>query len=537
MRLTKTKIGRWMQRCFHTAQSAHEYGKPVNQVIAERNKDYSRRNFIADATKLASVGIAVNGLTGCIKSVVKDQDTSGSIVMSDLRQQKKKIAIIGAGMAGLNAAITLQDNGIQADVYEASQRSGGRMLTSYGVIGNSLTSELGAEFINTDHAEMIRLVKKYNLDLIDSFDDINLEDTLYFNGRYFTEKDVAEEIVKFLPKIIADQQSLSVNINAFNNTETDRYFDQLTATQYLNQIGAKGWIRDLLVSLLYSEYGAHPDIQSSLNLLYLAFFEKSGQKFSIYYSDERFKIRGGNQQLTNLMAADLDNVVKYGYQLKKVKSINGKYRLTFIQHEANEINLTYDIVLFAIPFTILRDVNLEVDLPSWKREVIENLGYGNNSKLLMGFKNRFWRERGASGGYLTDNEAQSGWDNSLLQDGTTGGLTIYKGGEQAVILGNGTLEQQVVSQLPFLNEVFPGALKNFNGRAQRKVWPADPLVKASYTCYLAGQYTTLLGKQIIPIDNMYFAGEHCSIDYWGYMNGAAETGKLVAEKIAEKINL
>jgi monoamine oxidase len=88
-----------------------------------------------------------------------------------------------------------------------------------------------------------------------------------------------------------------------------------------------------------------------------------------------------------------------------------------------------------------------------------------------------------------------------------------------------------------LNEVFPGALKNFNGRAQRKVWPADPLVKASYTCYLAGQYTTLLGKSIIPIDNMYFAGEHCSIDYWGYMNGAAETGKLVAEKIAEKINL
>lgn len=535
MKLAKTKLGQWVQRSIQAAYLANESGKPVDEIIAAYKKNYSRRNFISNTAKLASIGIAVNALPGCTKAAKENAINTGNTDTTSKKNQSKKIAIIGAGMAGINAAVTLQQKGINADVYEASSRAGGRMLTSYNVLGDGLSTELGAEFINTDHAEMIRLVKKYNLELIDSFDDINLDDTLYFNGNYYTEIEAAKELQKFIPKIIADQQSLSVNINAFNSTETDRFFDNLTATQYLNRIGAQGWIRDLLITLLYSEYGANADVQSSLNFLYLATFERTGGKFRIYYSDERFKIKGGNQQLPILMAAELNNEVKYGYELQKVKSVNGRYTLSFSEKDGNDFTANYDIVLFTIPFSVLKNINLDVSLPGWKQEVIQNMGYGNNSKLLIGFKERFWRNRGASGGYLTDNNAQTGWDNSLLQAGKTGGLTIYTGGEQAVALGQGSLEQQVAINLPLLNDVFPGSIKNFNGKAQRKVWPMDPLAKASYTCCLVGEYTTLLGKQIIPVDNLYFAGEHCSIDYWGYMNGAAETGRIVALKIAEKI--
>ncbi len=38
-----------------------------------------------------------------------------------------RIAIVGAGIAGLNAAVTLQDAGLACSVYEASDRVGGRM--------------------------------------------------------------------------------------------------------------------------------------------------------------------------------------------------------------------------------------------------------------------------------------------------------------------------------------------------------------------------------------------------------------------------
>lgn len=39
-----------------------------------------------------------------------------------------------------------------------------------------------------------------------------------------------------------------------------------------------------------------------------------------------------------------------------------------------------------------------------------------------------------------------------------------------------------------------------------------------------------------PIGDVYFAGEHCSVDFQGFMNGAAETGRVAAEQILEKIN-
>src|SRR3954468_15647665 len=38
-----------------------------------------------------------------------------------------RVAIVGAGIAGLNAALTLQDKGIAATLYEAADHVGGRM--------------------------------------------------------------------------------------------------------------------------------------------------------------------------------------------------------------------------------------------------------------------------------------------------------------------------------------------------------------------------------------------------------------------------
>ena len=65
------------------------------------------------------------------------------------------IAVIGAGIAGLNAAYQLKKAGHFATVYEARSRIGGRMLSAN--LGNGLIVDLGAELINTDHADMLAL--------------------------------------------------------------------------------------------------------------------------------------------------------------------------------------------------------------------------------------------------------------------------------------------------------------------------------------------------------------------------------------------
>ena len=58
-----------------------------------------------------------------------------------------------------------------------------------------------------------------------------------------------------------------------------------------------------------------------------------------------------------------------------------------------------------------------------------------------------------------------------------------------------------------------------------------------FRSYLPGQYTSIAGAEFEPVGNLYFAGEHTSLDYQGYMNGGAETGRRAAEGILEKLGL
>ena len=64
-------------------------------------------------------------------------------------------------------------------------------------------------------------------------------------------------------------------------------------------------------------------------------------------------------------------------------------------------------------------------------------------------------------------------------------------------------------------------------------WPSSPLTKGSYTCYRPGQFTTMAGLEGVPVNNLFFAGEHTNSFYeWqGFMEGAALSGIAAARSI------
>jgi monoamine oxidase len=53
----------------------------------------------------------------------------------------------------------------------------------------------------------------------------------------------------------------------------------------------------------------------------------------------------------------------------------------------------------------------------------------------------------------------------------------------------------------------------------------------SYACWLVGQYTKFAGYERVTQGTCYFAGEHCSINYQGFMEGGAEEGACAARQI------
>ena len=78
-----------------------------------------------------------------------------------------RTAIVGAGIAGLTAALTLQDAGLSCSVYEASNRIGGRMHTDTTTWPDGLVSEWCGEFIDSDHETIHRLIKRFGLKTVD----------------------------------------------------------------------------------------------------------------------------------------------------------------------------------------------------------------------------------------------------------------------------------------------------------------------------------------------------------------------------------
>jgi monoamine oxidase len=82
--------------------------------------------------------------------------------------------------------------------------------------------------------------------------------------------------------------------------------------------------------------------------------------------------------------------------------------------------------------------------------------------------------------------------------------------------------------------VYPGASEKWQGTALRAYWPDNPFVKASYASYLPGQWTSIRGAEGQRVRNLYFAGEHTSLDWQGYMNGGAESGRVAGEAIVKR---
>jgi monoamine oxidase len=91
-----------------------------------------------------------------------------------------------------------------------------------------------------------------------------------------------------------------------------------------------------------------------------------------------------------------------------------------------------------------------------------------------------------------------------------------------------TLAQRFLKQF---EPVFPGITKQWNGRATLSTPMLDPNLNCSYSYWKVGQYVGFSGWEGLRQGNIHFAGEHCSQDFQGYMEGGASTGVAAANEI------
>jgi monoamine oxidase len=493
----------------------------------------TRRRFLQTTTTAAAAAAVAAGCAPADAPPAPPPATRGS-------GGQPRIAIVGAGMAGLNAAYKLQQAGLPATIFEGANRTGGRMFTATSLLAEGLTTELGGEFIDSTHEEMLNLMTEFGLERLDTRapEAASLKPETYFiNGRHYTQAQAARAFVPIAKRILVDYDALGDVVN-YQTEGGGTKLDRQSVAQYLDGLGVSGWMRELLDVAYVTEYGLDAGEQSALNFVFLIGSGdlEDAETFALLgESDERYKIRGGNQRLVDELARRLQPQIRTLHRLEAIRTRGSGFTLTF-QADGKSVDEEADVVILTVPFSILRDIKLEVPLPELKQRAIRELAYGANAKVLVGFRGRPWEKLGYSGATYSDQTFQLAWANSLLQPGTAGGLTLYSGGKLAHDVGQGSAEAAAARLMPGIERAYPGATAELNGKVSRFHWPTFPWTKGSYSCYKPGQWTTIAGAEGLPVGQLFFAGEHCSYDFQGYMNGAAQSGADTARAVMSAVS-
>src|SRR5215469_11663890 len=141
-----------------------------------------------------------------------------------------RIAIIGAGIAGMNAALTLQDAGLSCDIYEASDHVGGRMHSDATTWADGMVSEWCGEFIDSDHETLHRLIKRFGLKTVDLGRGRAgwMQSVMYFFNRYYGAEELARDFQAFAPLLQQQLQEASFPTTHAHFTETGFRLDHLS---------------------------------------------------------------------------------------------------------------------------------------------------------------------------------------------------------------------------------------------------------------------------------------------------------------------
>jgi monoamine oxidase len=487
----------------------------------------SRRTLVKGSLVGAGLGAGLAGVT---------QATAARAAPKAGPTGNPRIVVIGAGLAGLSAAYTLKKAGYTTTVYEASSRVGGRCYTNRSW-KNGQVSEHGGEFIDSGHVEIRDLATELGLTLEDrvAATPKGFHERYYFNGADYPYDQVRRDLKAIYKQASSDADAAGYPTLYNSSTPRGVELDRMSIRDWIAAYVPGGVTSKLgkFIDMAYTiEYGADIAQQSALNFIYLFGFGSPAEVPIFGESDEQFHVAGGNDQIVARLAAALKGQIITSTQLTAVRQKGNGYQLT-LGSGSGTADVAADRVVLALPFSLLRQVDLsKANFPAGKMKAINELPMGANTKLTLQFNRRVWNDLHCTGETYGDTGFQNTWDSTLGQAGTTGVLTNFTGGTVASGFGAARTPAQYANQfLKQLEPVLPGVTQAWNGTVALDYWPGNPWTKGAYSYFGVGQYTTICGLPGEAAGACHFAGEHTSVDYQGYLNGAVETGQRAADEI------
>jgi monoamine oxidase len=481
-----------------------------------------RRSFLA----WTAGTLAANWTAAAARSAEADPGESQATVSSGSSRQ---VLVLGAGLAGLAAAYELKKAGYAVTVLEARTRPGGRVLTYRDPFADGLYAEMGAEYVDATDEYDHRFCKELGLKVMTA----KLYDAIFVRGQRFkmaSFKRNKEKLpyagteggrlfgqeaayLKRLLALIADPEKLPAEVLKLDN---------LSVVELLLQEGAPEDVAALYTYTQATESTARPHEMSALHMV-------RSHRRSFSEDTDEGRILGGNDQLPNGLARALSGEILYNRPVRKIAR-DQEGAEVFFEEGGVLRSLRAPRLVVAIPFKVLRDIEVTPSFSPPKTKCIATLAYGHVMKIAMQYQRRFWDEPGSLGQRVfTDTLLRRVYHFSIDQPGPRGILMSFTSAADAEALGRMSEADRLRTALQEATKIWPEAPRHFEGGAV-KYWNEDPWIRGSYSFEGVGQARDYLQIAAAPEGRVHFAGEHTSI-HRASMNGALESGVRVAAEV------
>jgi monoamine oxidase len=242
------------------------------------------------------------------------------------------------------------------------------------------------------------------------------------------------------------------------------------------------------------------------------------------------RVVGGTDKLPEALAKELGERVLYEAEVKRIEQKADRVRILFVRkgrfHAADA-----DRVVVAIPYSVLRDVEITPALSPKKQKAIREMKLVSVSRVWLQSSNRYWNLRGESGDADSDLLVGDVKDETAMLPGPKGVLSAYLSNAKAREMCARIPPERVMAALSDFEKIHPG-MGDHLSVGLVKCWDEEPFAKGAYPWFAVGQMTEFGTALYAPEGRLHFAGDHTS-NRPGFMHGAVESAKrAVAEVLA-----
>jgi monoamine oxidase len=440
-----------------------------------------------------------------------------------------RVVVVGAGLAGLTAAVDLAAAGAEVTVLEARDRVGGRM---HGIpVSASVVADGGAAYLGVRHTELLALLREHGLGLASTAMEGD-STFLVSDERTTTATRVPPLDAVALGDLFDRLEELVAQVQPEAPWESPRaeYLDQLTAAQWLADEVKHPDARTFFPLFIGEMMAADP---AAISVLHMAFYLRSGGGIRYLNAFEggaqQWRIDGGSHLLCEALANRLGERVRLRHPVSAIDQDADEVVVHCVSAvDGTRSEYRADQVVVAIPPLLAQRIEFRPALPAPRATAAT--GRGCAVKVHLSYPAPIWREQGLSGWSVSAHGPLLSTVDDSPPDESAGVLTGFVTGAGASAFSALSSDEQRDAALAHTGRLFP----QLPPPTQCSVtdWLAEEYSRGCYAALFGPGDWLRLGPTLTePHGRVHWAGTETSLEFFGLMEGAIRSGHRVATEL------